>query len=368
MIYFLTIFILFLFSILSVGQYFSKKQLVICNVALYILFVGQVGLRWETGTDWMPYLDNFLISDNVDVVLVNSVLGFEIGYGLFVFCIRILTADYTVFLTIHALVYYFLVFKSNKFISPYPFVSLLLFYVSTMGMLGSNRQLIAIAVCLYSLQYIVTKKPVKFFVLIFLAFLFHTTAIIFSVYYFLNRDFKKYQVHTILILAFIIGKTTIPNLFFSGLGSLLGGASETKAEFYAEKDILGDSALSIVGLIRRLLYFLVFYWSYDKLVEKLKIYKLLFNGFLFGLVFYFLFSNSLLILVNRGSIYFNVMEVFLITSLLYLFKTNKDRMIIVVVLFVYSFYMFFQSINTYPDLFLPYKGIFVNESFKRNLY
>jgi hypothetical protein len=330
--------------------------------------VGQVGLRWETGTDWMPYLENFLISDNIDAVLVNSVLGFEIGYGFFVFFVRLFTSDYTVFLLAHALVYYFLVFKSNKFISPYPYVSLLLFYASTAGMLGSNRQLIALAICLYSIQYVITKKPIKFAALIFIAFLFHTTAIIFSVYYFLNRDFKKHHVYIVLILAFIIGNTNIPNLLFSGLGNLLGGASESKAQFYTEKDVLGDSSLSFVGLIRRLLYFVIFYLSYDKLIDKLKIYKLIFNGFLFGLVFYFLFANSLLILVNRGSIYFNVMEAFLIASLLYLFKTNKDRMIVVFIIFLYSFYIFFQSISVYSDLFLPYKGLFINEEYKRNLY
>lgn len=368
MIYFLTIFILFLFSILSVGQYFSKKQLLICNAVLYVLLAGQVGLRWETGTDWLPYLNNFLDTDDINIVFFNSLIGFEIGYGLFVYFIRSFTQDYTLFLVIHAIIYYFLIFKSNKHISPYPFVSLLLFYVSTIGVLGSNRQLLALSICLYSVQFVMEKKPIKFFALIFIGFLFHTTAIIFSVYYFLNRDFKKHQIYWALIIAIVVGKTTLPNIFFSGLGNLLGGSSASKAEIYSQEGSLGDFSLSIFGLIRRLVYFIVFFFYYDVLTKKIIAYKLIFNGFLCGLIFYFLFSDSLLILVNRGSLYFNIMEVFLITSLLFLFKSRKDKMIIVVLLFFYSFYVFFQSISAYSDLFLPYKGIFINSEFKRNLY
>lgn len=367
-IYFFTIFILFIFSFLEISNLLSQRYLKLCNVLLYLLLVIQVGLRWETGTDWLPYLNNFLDTVSVDIVLVNSLLGFEIGYGFLVYSIRSITQDYTVFLLIHALVYYYLIFKANRQISPLPSLSLLLFYVATMGVLGSNRQLIALAICLCSLQYVVERKPIKFFLLIGVAFLFHTTALLFSVYYFLNRDFKKHYIYGALIFAFIIGKTSIPNLLFSGLGNLLGGASASKAEIYSEKDSLGNFSLSIVGLIRRLFYFVVFYLSYDKLSKKLKTYKLVFNGFLFGLVFYFLFSNSLLILVNRGSIYFNVMEVFLITSLPFLFKTHKDKIIIIFILFLYSFYLFFQSISVYSDLFLPYKGVFINSEYKRNLY
>jgi hypothetical protein len=327
-----------------------------------------VGLRWETGTDWLPYLNNFLDTVSIDIVLVNSFLGFEIGYGIFVYIIRSITQDYTLFLLIHAIVYYYLIFKANRQISPLPSLSLLLFYVSTMGVLGSNRQLIALAICLYSLQYVIKRKPIRFFLLIMLAFLFHTSALLFFVYYFLNRDFKKQYIFGVLIFAFIIGKTTIPNLFFSSLGNLIGGASTSKVEIYSEKDSLGDFSLSIVGLIRRLVYFLVFYLNYDNLSKKLSAYKLIFNGFSFGLVLYFLFSNSLLILVNRGSIYFNIMEVFLITSLPFLFKIHKDRLIIIFILFLYSFYLFFQSISVYSDLFLPYKGVFINSEHKRNLY
>jgi hypothetical protein len=367
-IYLLTIFILFNFSLFEIKGLATKKTSFIGYCFVYLLLVFQVGLRWETGTDWLPYLNNFSASESIDVVLFNTLIGYEIGYGFLAYLIRLFTENYTIFLLLHALIYYLLIFKANKQISPFPFVSLLLFYVSTIGILGSNRQLLALAICLFALQFVVAKKPIQFFSLVFLAFLFHTSALLFLVFYFLDKDFKKKYIIGVLVISIIVGATSLPNFLFSGLGNILGEASANKAEIYAEKGALGNFSLSLVGLIRRLIYFVVFFLFYDRLTVKYKEYKLIFNGFLFGLIFYFLFAGSLLILVNRGSIYFNVMEVYLLTSLLYIFNINKDRLVILLIIFVYSFYLFFQSISVYSDLFLPYKGIYINTEYKRDLY
>jgi len=368
LIYIITIFILFLFAAFDLFKFINPLSRNAINIFLFLLLVVQTGFRWETGTDWTPYLENFKNTDNIAIVVVNSLIGFEPGYGFFVYLVHTFTDSYTVFLVIHAFIYYLLIFKANNKISPFPFVSLLLFYVSTIGVLGSNRQLIALSICLYSMQFIYIKQPSKFFSLVILAFFFHTTALIFLVFYFLNRDFKKYQVFGILLFSFIVGNTSLPNFLFSNLGNILGEASASKALIYSEKGSLGDFSLSTLGIIRRFFYFFIFFISYDSICKKFISYKLLFNGFLFGLIFYFLFSNSLLILVNRGSLYFNVMEVFLITCQLLIFRRNRDKFIFLVLFFFYSFYLFFQSISVYSDLFLPYKGVFINTDFNRSLY
>lgn len=367
-IYIFTIFIFFIFSYLEIRSTITEKEKYFLYVILFVLLIVQVGLRWETGTDWVYYNENFSNSTSLQNILINVLVGFEIGYGFAVYVIRLFTDNYVYLLLIHALVYYYLIFKASKKLSPFPILSLLLFYTLTMGYLGSNRQLIALGICLYALKYVVERKATIFFSLVFLAFLFHTSALLFSVYYFLNKDFKKIHVLAILFLAIAIGQTQIPNLLFSGIGNLLPGASASKADFYSNKDNLQDVSLTLTGLIRRLLYFFLFYINYDALTNKFAQYKLIFNGFLFGLIFYFLFSNSLLIVVNRASLYFNVMECFLLTSQLLLFNLSKDRSYILFIIILYAVFLFFQSIGSYPDLFLPYKGIFLNSDFNRNLY
>jgi len=367
-IYIFTIFIFFIFSYLEIRTTITEKEKSLLYSALFIALVVQVGLRWETGTDWNYYIENFSNTTSIENILINILIGFEIGYGFTVYFVRLFTDNYVYFLLFHAIVYYYLIFRASKRLSPFPILSLLLFYALTMGYLGSNRQLIALAICLYALRFVVERKPIIFFSLVFFAFLFHTSALLFAVYYFLNKDFQKKYVLGALFLAIAIGQTQIPNLLFSGIGNLLPGASAGKTDFYSNKDNFQDLSLTISGLIRRLLYFFLFFINYDTLSKKFEHYKLIFNGFLFGLIFYFLFSNSILIVVNRASLYFNVMECFLLASQLLLFNFARDRSYILFIIVLYAFFLFFQSIGSYPDLFLPYKGIFINSDFNRNLY
>jgi len=92
------------------------------------------------------------------------------------------------------------------------------------------------------------------------------------------------------------------------------------------------------------------------------------NGYIVGIAFYFLFADSLLIMVSRASLFFNVMEPLLIASQICLFAKKENKMAIITVLMIFSFFFFFQSITTYSDLFLPYKGIFINSDYSRIMH
>jgi hypothetical protein len=326
--------------------------------------VFQVGLRWQTGTDWDPYFYHFAeINQLSDIAL--TITGFEPGYSFFVLAAKFLSHNYTVFLLIHSVLYYFLIFSAFKKLSPYIFISLLLLYATTLGILGSNRQLIALGICLYALKYIADKESVKFFVLIVIAFFFHTSALIFIVYYFLNRDLNKYLIYSILILAFIIGKTGLPFWVFSFIGNHIGGMGASKVLSYIGNDDLVTKELSIFGLFKRLLFLWLFLYNYEFLTAKLATYKLMFNGYVVGLVLYLIFSSSLLIIVNRGSLYFNIMENLLLACQFLVLKNKYYKLGLLGLVFIMAVFLMFQSIGGYEDLFVPYKGIFINSTFQR---
>lgn len=360
-IYFATILLLFLFAFLEAYYTLSAKTKRFLFFVTYVVLVLQVGLRWETGTDWIPYLSHFE-SFKWGIKNASLINMFEYGYNLFVWIVRVFTINYSVFLVVHAIIFYFLILRSFERYTPYLFIAILMFYVLSMGMIGSNRQLIALAICIYSLRYVVEKNPVKFSLLIFLAANFHITAVLFIIYYFLDREFKPLTIALILISAFIIGKFRLPLLLFSGFGNLIGGNTATKTLLYLQgnKGILHENQLSIIGLFKRLIFLSIFYYNRKSLGEKLPYYTLLLNGYIVGIVFYFLFGNSLLVVVSRGSIFFNIMEPLLIASQLCLFKRKGNIIVIMVVLLAFSFIFFFQSIRTYPDLFIPYKSVFIN--------
>lgn len=365
-IYLLTIFLLFILAFVEAYYHLSEKtKRILYNVA-YIVLVTQVGLRWETGTDWEQYLLHFKSFRWAEATssLINM---YEYGYNLFVWIVRLFTSNYSVFLLLHATVYYFLIFRSFKNYTPYLFTSLLMYYVLSMGMMGANRQLIALAICVYSLRYSVENKPVKFFLLIFLASNFHITAILFGIYYFIGREIKPATIILILCCAFIIGMFKLPVLAFSYFGNLIGGNTATKTVLYlnAAKIHLSDSGLSLFGLLKRLILLTIFYYNRKRISEELSYYTLMLNGYIIGITFYFLFVNSLLSVVSRGSVFFNIMEPLLIASQLCLFKRKGNIIIILVFLLAFSIVFFFQSIRAYPDLFIPYKSLFINTEFVR---
>ncbi|WP_415375212.1 EpsG family protein [Patiriisocius sp. Uisw_017] len=365
-IYIFTLVVLLIFSFLELRTSLTSIQHNGMLFAVYALFVFQVGFRWQTGTDWETYLVHFEEIRTISDVYL-TITGFEQGYSFFVLIVKNLMGSYTAFLVVHALLYYVLVFSAFKRLSPYIFISLLVFYATSMGVMGSNRQLIALGICLFALRYVVNKNALKFFLLVGLAFLFHSSAILFSVYYFLNKDIKQSLIIAILGVSFIIGKTSLPILAFSFVGDNIGGMGSAKVLAYTERyqEDPEQYRLGIMGLIKRFLFLGIFIYNYKYLTAKLSYYKIIFNGYFVGLIIYFLFSSSILVIVNRGGLYFATMEVLLIASQFLLIENKHYKVNLLLLLFIVTLFLFFQSIVGYPDLFLPYKGVFINPDFHR---
>lgn len=369
-VYIITLLFIFVFGFIDLRLKLTVRQRNLLIFFLYTIIVIQIGLRWETGADWKNYLENFKNTNEYSTVLINALIGYEIGYGTFVFFIKKLFNNYSVFLFLHALIFYWGVFRMAKKYSPYFFISVMFYYATNLGMVGSNRQLLAIIICLWSLKFVFDRKAFKFFVGVVVACLFHTTAFLFGIYYFLNRNFKTVTVVSVLIISFIIGKTGLPFLVFSKFGGLFGDLAASKTTFYSEgaEDVLAEASLSVFGLIKRFLFIAIFTYNYSYLSKRLAYYKVLYNGYVFGMVIYFLFASSLLIIINRGSLYFNIMESLLISCQFLVISKRSDKAYIFVVLLLLSIVFLFQSIAAYPELFNPYKGLFYNKDYSREMY
>jgi hypothetical protein len=369
-IYIFILFLIFVFGFIDLRLKLTDFQSKALLIFLYIVIVVQIGLRWETGTDWNTYLENFKATENYSIVLINSLTGFEIGYGTFVFLVKKICDDYSVFLFFHALIFYWGIFRVARKCSPYFFISLMFFYATNLGVVGSNRQLLAIIICLYSLNFVFERKPLYFIITVGVACLFHTTAFLFGIYYFLNRNFKILIVVSVLVIAFVIGKTSLPFLVFSKFGGVFGELASGKVTAYTENatENLADANLSVIGLFKRLVFIAIFTFNYSFLTIRLYYYKVLYNGYVFGMAIYFLFASSLVILINRGSLYFNIMESLLISCQFLVFYKRTDRAILYFILFLISIVLMYQSVSGYPDLFDPYKGIFYNSDFEREIH
>lgn len=366
-VYFFTLSLISIASILE-AYHIKLKNRIFLSLFLYFVLIFQVGFRWETGTDWTPYLNNFYDSDSVEYVLLNALTGIDLGYGLLVLIVRLFSDQYTVFLLVHSAIYYTLIFSASDKLSPYPALSFILFYASTIGYMGSNRQLIALSICLFALQFSYLRIPKKFFACVTFASFFHISAIIFSTYYFLNRNLKNKHIIVLFFISFVLRETNFLVLLFSSITNLFGDLAIYKFGFYSSDNNAPEISLSLFGLIRRLLLFLIFLYGYKNIHEKFPSYNLMFNGYFFGLLIYITFSDSLPILINRGSLYFNVMENFLLACQLLIYKDSYKRAVILLIILAYSYVIFFQSISNHESLFIPYKGLFINSHFYRLMY
>jgi hypothetical protein len=364
-VYLTTLFLILFFSFFE-----SKIKLKsLFYIPLFLIIVIQIGLRWETGTDWQIYYNHFFDVNDISIVFLNTLAGFEIGYGFLTYYFNSLFGDYSYFLISHAIFFYYVLFKTAKSYSPFVLISIMFFYASTLGLVGSNRQLIAVGICLLSLPFVENRKPVPFLLTIFIAFLFHTTALLFLFYYFFNININLFTLFLLFFFAIIIGKTNIPLKIFS-FSNLLSESANNKVEIYINeaKYAIKDSNLGIIGLIKRILFLILFSFNRNFLSKKLSYYNIIYNGYVAGLLLYFLFSSSLIIIVNRGSLYFNIMESLLLSCQLLVFNNKVNRSIVVAGYFILAILLLFQSISAYPDLFDPYKSIFYNTEQYREVY
>lgn len=150
------------------------------------------------------------------VLLAKLVYPFdyEIGYFLLVKMCAFLRMNKTAFLFVVAVITYVPVFKFIKKKSTMPFLSVFSYFaLGTFSYsLGLFRQMIAISIIISGIKYIEEQKLGKYILVVILAMLFHTTAIIMLPFYWIKSlDFKKLLVWVIWFegVGLVFGKTLI---------------------------------------------------------------------------------------------------------------------------------------------------------------
>ena len=366
-VYLITIFILFAFSLHElISNNEKKKKLFLFSSFLLIVIV--VGLRWETGTDWDSYLNTFENSEYLLTVFLDRT-NMEKGYLLLNLIVKSITSNYSFLLVILAILMYYFLIRSFQKLTEFPQLTLLLFFSTTLGSMGSNRQLLAASICLFALTFLIEGKKLPFIGLVVTSFTFHTSSLLFSVYYFFNRKIKSLFLYLAVGVAYIIGKTQLPYMLFSMFGGINEYANDKTVQYLdSAKEVLESFELSVLGLIKRLMFLFIFIFLRDKISSKVPHYNLILNGYAMGTVLYFLFSSTLLVMVSRGSVYFAMMEPILLTSILYVLKRDIDKLLYAFFMMALGVLLMYQNISPYPDLFDPYKGIFINTLFHRIMY
>lgn len=319
------------------------------------------GLRWQIGTDWGSYYNAFMHgSDDSNHM--------DAGYMLLNKAIFNIYPNYTFFLLVFSAFVYLVIARTSIKFSPIPLVSLCLYYCGMTGVLGCNRQILAMAICLLSLKFIQERKPVQFLAVILIAMSFHLTAVTFvPVYFFYGKDYNSKAIFAIAIVALLCGLSKIvDNLPFTQYLALLDDATgHTSFETYIG-NAGGFRQISVIGALKRILFILLFL-SQRKIIQN-RLYDFIVLTYIYGCVIYLIFNGSCLqLLAGRGTMYYGFFEYLIVP---YFLKYNKwfrgwTSKVVWVVFFALSFYLMQRDMQYYSlmdgsDIFRPYHSVFQN--------
>jgi hypothetical protein len=362
MLYVAVFLILGIFSLMDIIYLERNVRRFFFVVATCILFLLGA-FRWETGTDWIPYLEFFQRNFSFDEF--NNGL-FEIGYVALNFLVKSFTEKYTVFLVVLACIT--IGFKSFFFYRYTGFflTALFTFYAFFLGDIFAVRQSIAISFTLWSTKFIAERKFLLFILMLAMATLFHVTAPVFLIAYFIfKKVYSSKFVYWVLFASIIISYTGIVTKALELLGGLGGeGLVMLKLLAYLDSPETNNSEIStglllLLGYARRIVLIPVLLYYRRQASLSSKYYNGCLNIFIFGNILYFLFSNSIAVFI-RASSYFLIYEVILVSILLQSFQNRVKRYLVFCILFLYAAAKLYFALSTYKDLYIPYYSIFDN--------
>jgi transmembrane protein EpsG len=313
---------------------------------LSILFLRS--LRFETGTDWIPYLDFFLD---------QSVNDFEFGFYLFNSLIRTFSDSYTIYLFVFNFIILILtVSAAKKFKINNHFF--LLFYFLSLSIFPL-RQHLAGALLFYAIGCFNLKNIAKGWLFVIFSISIHYSSLIFLP---LLLIFNK-KINNKLIIYIILFFSLLYYNFDSLVSIIFSGQSNTifkKIIFYT-KTSEQSTAFSFFVLLKGLLLII----SYRYILKENKNYVVL-NSFYYFLFFNVLFSNIFFELGRFASLFYFAEIIILwkiYENLKYRFSPNVYKilnMLIPLFLLTYSYLKYYNLfyLNEYRDLYVPYISVF----------
>lgn len=280
----------------------------------------------------------------------------EWGYTGFNLLMSHFTSNRYIFICVLTLIIYVLLFISiKKYTNNYPFAVLLFLGLWFFFTFTYLRQVIAASIAWLAIEYAIDRKPWYFFAIVLIAYGFHNSAIILTPLYFIPfRKYSQTTVIAVMAVCLILGVTGLPDLLFSGFGSLSG--NEERVADFVEQDAKGAGFRP-----EYLLEAIVFLWfilrNYSMFDEKNKTQLVLLNmALIFCAILLFFIRSD-----NGGRLSWFYM-IGIIAVLTYI--ATKDRIIN-----SFTVIMLFMSLTLYTRVYLswqvynnlyPYKTFFTN--------
>lgn len=234
---------------------------------MLLAFILISGLRYKIGSDTLRYMDEYKYYPNLFELSDYRFSETRYDFLWVFFCSTCKTFSDSYFFMQFILaiminsIYFYFIYKSTN----YRFTGLLLYFV--FGFLYFNteilRESLAVAIFLLSIHFFYEKKWIKYYLLAFIAILFHSSAFIVLVFPFFSKvKFNKSFIISLVIIAMFAG--VIWTLFNEYIQTFFFVQSvRTKAEAYLNNELYIYNLKGIIyGLFTYVfipLLFIIFY-------------------------------------------------------------------------------------------------------------
>lgn len=172
------------------------------------LFDDMANVTRDGGNPWLS--DSF------------SFYGSEFGYGTLSAIISFFTSNRYIFIFILTLIIYILLISSLKeYADNAPFAMIMFMGLWMFFTFTYLRQVLGCTIAWLSVKYIIERDLKRFLLVLFIAFSFHNSAIIFlPMYFFPIRKFSERTIIITMIVALIMGLSPIPQGLFEAYGEI----------------------------------------------------------------------------------------------------------------------------------------------------
>lgn len=330
------------------------KKLLVAEVALMGLICG---LR-----DMLGGYDNYIYGEIFDVTVDDIelkipmwktcafwIVNQEYAYSMLNWLLAHVTHNRYIFFFIVSVIIYTCFYLHIRNLCKFPlisfFVLICLFYFFSFTYL---RQVLAVCTAWFAIPFAINRKPIPFFAIVALAFLFHNSAILFAACYFvINIKLTKNQIIYVFLISFILGLSPLGSFLMSTLGSEINSAK-------ADLSVKYEGNARIEYFLEAVFFLYLIISQYDKLLRDKKNNAMLNIAIMFCtvLLFFIRFSDG-----GRMSWYFMI-GVVSITSQVnaVIKKSNNARIVSYVVLSL----LYLRVVFSWGTILSPYKTFLTN--------
>lgn len=311
-IYTITFLLSVLFAFVEFLTINDRKFALINWVNLLIIFVIMffiAGFR-EVGFDYNSYEEIFnTISYAKGNWLIGGLsIGMEPGFAF----INYISSNYQMLIAVMSALSLSMLYKTLSKHTKLPLASVMmylgLFFLS--GIMGQQRQAIAVIIGIYAMMNIDNKKV--FYLTVIAAMSFHASAILILIANFIPRDYKSFRFYSIAIFAAIISGFIAHSAYLKIITYFPSFISQ-KLISYATQET-ESIGLNATIFLRLILFFI--YYNYREKLRKIAYMPLVLNCYFLSILIY-IGLNFAPQVAGRGGIYLASLEILLSSNVIY---------------------------------------------------